>query len=59
MLECSARINDSIRLVQENCSPDEFKAYRLAAGRVMGEILMEDMNPIYQDHPDLKPEDLD
>ena len=59
MLEYSERINESIRLVQEKCSPEEFKTYRLAAAKVMGEMLLEVMNPLYREHPELKPEGLD
>ena len=59
MLEYSERINESILLVQQKCSHEEFKAYRLAAAKVMGEMLLEVMNPLYREHPDLKPEGLD
>ena len=59
MLEYSGRINESILLVQETCSPQEFKTYRLAAAKVMGEMLLEVMNPLYREHPDLKPKGLD
>lgn len=59
MLEYSERINESIRLVQEKCSPEEFKTYRLAAAKVMGEMFLEVMKPLYREHPDLKPEGLD
>jgi len=59
MLEYSERINESIRLVQDKCSLEEFKTYRLAAAKVMGEMFLEVMNPLYREHPDLKPEGLD
>ena len=49
MLEYSERIYESIRLVQEKCSREEFKTYRLAAGKVMGEMLLEVMNPLYRE----------
>lgn len=58
MIEFQGRLNDSIIAVQENCSSEEFKAYRLAAGRVMGEMLLEVMNPLYARHPSLKPPEL-
>jgi len=32
---------------------------RLAAAKVMGEMLLEVMNPLYREHPELKPEGLD
>ena len=59
MIEFSKKIDNSVRLVQEQCSVEEFRQYRLAAGRVLGEILLEIMNPLYGEHPGLKPEGLD
>lgn len=55
MLEYSEKLNDSIILVMENCPEDEFKRYRLAAAKVLGEMLLEVMNPLYARHPELKP----
>lgn len=40
------------------CSSDEFSSYKLAAGKVLGEILLEVMNPIYEMHPDITPDEL-
>ena len=40
MLEYSERISESILLVQEKCSPEEFKTYRSAAAKVMGEMFL-------------------
>ncbi|MHC1727307.1 MAG: hypothetical protein AB9866_15095 [Syntrophobacteraceae bacterium] len=59
MLEFGARIDDSILLVKEHCSYEEFHMYRMAAGRVMGEMLLNIMNPIYTEHPELKPSELE
>ena len=57
-VEFSRRIDQSIALVKETASPEEFSAYRRAAGRVLGEMLLEVMNPLYQKHPGLKPKGL-
>jgi hypothetical protein len=51
----SAQVNESIREVQQQCTEEEFKAYRRGAGRVMGYAFTDVMAPIYQEHPDLKP----
>jgi hypothetical protein len=59
MIEFSARIERSILTVQENCSPEEFKTYRLAAAKILAEMLLEVMNPLYTEHPDLKPAGMD
>lgn len=59
MLDCSAELNSSISLVRDECGPEEFGKYRLAVGKVMGEILLEILNPLFEVHPELKPHDWD
>jgi len=56
MLEISNRVNESIRLVQAECSDEEFKAYRRAAGYILGYAYTDVLVPLYEHHPDLKPE---
>jgi len=51
----SHQVNESIREVQEQCTEEEFKAYRRGAGLVMGYAFTDVMVPIYEKHPDLKP----
>jgi hypothetical protein len=58
MVDCSARLNASTAYVRDNCTAEEFKIYRRAVGKVMGEILLEIMNPLYEKHPSLKPSEL-
>jgi len=55
MIEFSGRLDGSIATVREQCSPEEFAAYRRAVGRIMGEMLLEVLNPLYAEHPSLKP----
>jgi hypothetical protein len=59
MLEFAARLERSTIAVQEKCPPEEFKTYRLAVGKIMGEMLLEVMNPLYAQHPSIKPPGLD
>jgi hypothetical protein len=59
MVEFGGRLNDSIIVVQEQCSPEEFKAYRLAVAKIMAEMLLEVMNPLYAQHPSIKPPELE
>jgi hypothetical protein len=59
MLEFSMRLNRSILTVEERCSPEEFRVYRLAAGHILGEMLLEVMNLLYAEHPSLKPPGFD
>lgn len=56
--DCSEKINESIRLVQEKCSDEEFQAYRKAAGFVMGYIYTDVVAPLHKEHPDLEPPEL-
>lgn len=55
MLQISGEIDESIRMVMETCDVEDFRAYRRAAANVMGEILLEVLNPLYAMHPTLKP----
>jgi hypothetical protein len=59
MLDYGAKLDDSVRLVMESCPEEELRVYRLAVGRIMGEMLLEIMNPLYHEHPDLRPEGLE
>ena len=58
MLEAGARIDATVALVQDQATPDELAQYRQAAGVVMSDLLFEIMNPIFEQHPDLKPPQL-
>ena len=58
MLNLGRELNDSVKLVQDSCSPEELNAYRSAVGKVMGEVLLAVLNPLYAAHPELKPKEL-
>ncbi len=58
MLDITAQLNQSVFLVQERGSAEEFALYRRAVGGIMAEILLEVLNPLYREHPGLKPEGL-
>ena len=58
MLEYGAKLDSSVALVMANGSAEEAQRYRRAVGKIMGEMLIEIMNPIYAEHPDLKPPQL-
>ncbi|AJQ95088.1 hypothetical Protein YC6258_03052 [Gynuella sunshinyii YC6258] len=44
--------------IKERCSEEEFKKYQFATGKVMAELLIGFMNPIYKEHPDLMPKEM-
>jgi hypothetical protein len=41
MLHFTAEVNESIRVVQGRCSDAEFRSYRSACAKVLGELLLE------------------
>ena len=58
MLEFGARLDASVALVKDNCTAEELQLYRRAVGEIMGAMLLDIMNPLYEKHPRLKPEQL-
>ena len=59
MLDFSKRIDEEISRVQSQCPNEEFEIFRSAAGKLLGDILLEILNPLYKEHPELKPKELD
>ncbi|WP_075188146.1 hypothetical protein [Teredinibacter haidensis] len=59
MVEFGDRLNQSVTLVQDHCSKDELDAYRRSVGKLMGNMLLDIMNPIFDEHPELKPDQLE
>jgi hypothetical protein len=59
MLEYGAKLDSSVKLVMDTSSAEEFEAYRAAVAQIMGTMLVDIMNPIYREHPDLKPPELE
>lgn len=51
----SADLDRSIRIVKHGESEEEFVRYRTLIGRIMGEIFVEVLQPIYSQFPDLTP----
>jgi hypothetical protein len=58
MLEYGRKLDELLILIQRNCSDEEFKRYRKAIGYIMGYMLTAVMNPIFEEHPELRPEEL-
>lgn len=59
MLAYGAELDHSVKLVTDTASAEEFEAYRAAIAKIMGTMLVDIMNPIYKEHPDLKPPELE
>ncbi len=58
MLELSGRLDESVRFVMENADEEEFQRYRRAVGKLMGDIFVGILSPLYAEHPSLTPEGL-
>ncbi|MFT0213718.1 hypothetical protein VQ643_14140 [Pseudomonas sp. F1_0610] len=58
MLECGDKLNTSVALVESNCSESYFVNYRRVVGHLMGGMLLNIMNPIFKEYPELEPEQL-
>jgi hypothetical protein len=48
---------DSLKFVQENCSPEEYKEFQAGMAHVLGRLFFLLMEPIYMEHPSLAPSD--
>ena len=59
MVESAREFDDLLFEIQEKSSIEEFKIYQKAFAKVMGFMLLDIMNPILKEHPDLKPPELD
>ena len=57
MLDTSRKLDQSLITVRKDCPQEEFLAYRTAVGRILGTILVEVLNPLFERHPELEPPD--
>ena len=57
-LDITAQLDDSVGLVQSTSPTKEFEVCRAASGEILGTILLEILNPLYLEHPELKPPQL-
>lgn len=57
MGDITSQLNDSLILVQEECTDEEFKLYRDGVAHILGVMLVRVMNPLYMENPDIKPDD--
>jgi hypothetical protein len=55
MSECVAKLGALVKSAQGVCPESEYPQFRLAIQKVMREMMLEVMKPIYAQHPDLTP----
>lgn len=51
-------LDEACAAVQAHCPADEWERFRRVAGGILGDMLLNVMNPLYREHPDLKPDGL-
>jgi len=54
-LNINDQMDDSIRAVEKQTSPEEFKAFKRGVGHVMYEVFAQIVEPICKQHPSLRP----
>jgi hypothetical protein len=55
MLEVDRRLESSMELVEQRCTPEEYAAYKKAVGKVISRIVFDVIEPLYAMHPALQP----
>jgi hypothetical protein len=59
MLEIFRQVDESVAYIRARCSADEASAYQKATAPLAGAIVMNVLEPLYLQHPDLKPRNWD
>ena len=59
MQDVFRRLDESTQLVKNTCSAEDFAAYNKSIGRVLGAVVMDVMEPLYESNPTLKPSNWD
>jgi hypothetical protein len=59
VLDGYQRIEQSMKVAEENSTPEQFAAYKRAVGKVTATILFEILEPLYEQNPTLKPDGWD
>jgi hypothetical protein len=54
MLDILTRLEESVLTVEQACPTNEFEEYRHSIAHILGRVLLV-LNPLYQQHPSLKP----
>ena len=58
MLETTEKLDQSVRRMRAQLPAAEFGTYGRAVGTILADIIMEVLDPLYAEHPDLKPPEL-
>jgi len=58
MLDTTERLDRSVTKMRTQLPPAEFGTYGRAVGTILADIIMEVLDPLYAEHPDLKPPEM-
>lgn len=58
VLRQAAELDTFLSNAQDTASPDEFNQLRTVVGAVMGSLVIDAINPIVGQYPDLRPKEL-
>ena len=58
MFDYGGKLNDAMLMIREASDEEEFARYRRAIGNVLDSAFEQVINPILDEHPDLKPDQL-
>lgn len=56
--DANGRLNDALLVIKEDCSIEEFEGYRRTIGEIMGAVVVDLLQPIYQQFPEATPSEL-
>lgn len=59
LLQVNDLLNEMAILVQEHGAKNELRPFCLAIGKVSCELLLSVANPLYREHPELKPPEME
>ena len=59
VLRANEILNEMAQLVRTRGAEDEIGPFFMAIGKVSGELLLSLANPLYKEHPNLKPPGMD
>jgi hypothetical protein len=51
--ECMSRLNEVLWLIRQNCPDTELQIYLKPVGHIMGRIVLDVIERVYAEHPDL------
>jgi len=58
MLDVTAQLDASVKLVMNESDVVEFEAYKSCIGKILGQIYCDVLSPTFRQHPQLMPDEL-